>query len=202
MAAWSSPPSPRSPPRAACNEPRAETGVGANHAEHGVAGAIEPLDERLVVGGRAVAGQGSGHRAAEVDVLDKEPATRSHGGQQVGQGRGVIGDVFDNGTGMDHVEGGFLRWARVDVVAAHVQIGAVVLVEEAGVEVRGDNPPAGTDPVGQPQRHRAGAAADLQALPPLAHAQVGKVAGRRSVIERLQTVSSRSRSRCHVWSNT
>ena len=90
----------------------------------------------------------------------------------------MVTDVFDHGAGVDDVEGGVLGRTARDVVGAHFEVGAAVTVDEACVQIGGDDSAGCADLVGQPQRHRPGTTPDLQATPTLGHAKLGEEAGR------------------------
>ena len=167
----------------------AVAGIGTNRREHGLAGKVETLEDRSVLGWRGVASKRGGHWPAEVDVLDEHPAAGADGGEQVGQRGVVVGNVFNEGTGVDQVEGGLFGSTAGDVMRAHFQVRAVVFVDEARVQIGGDHSSGVPDPIGEPQGHRSGTAADLEATPSLGDAEAGEVAGRRTVVEGLQTAA-------------
>jgi hypothetical protein len=89
------------------------------------------------------------------------------------------------------VERALLQRVGKDVVALDLEIAAAVIREEAKVQVSGQDAAAGADLLGQPPRYAPGPAADLQAAPARANAQLSEVADRGAVEQVLQGAQPR-----------
>jgi hypothetical protein len=113
----------------------------------------------------------------------------------------AAGNVLEHRPRVREIEGGLRQRVGEDVVPQHFQVVAALVIEDAGIEVGGHHPAAGSHLPGQPQRHAARAAADFEALPAGADAQVTEVPDRRRVEQVLER-QRRSRSAWLAWEKT
>jgi hypothetical protein len=101
------------------------------------------------------------------------------------------GDMHQERSLVHQVERALLQRVGKDVVALDLEIAAAVIREEAKVQVSGQDAAAGADLLGQPPRYAPGPAADLQAAPARANAQLSEVADRGAVEQVLQGAQPR-----------
>jgi hypothetical protein len=62
-----------------------------------------------------------------------------------------------------------------DVVAAHIEIRTVGALKKSRIDVGRDHMSGRPDPIAQPIGHRAGAAADFEAMPSRGDSEVGEM---------------------------
>jgi hypothetical protein len=167
------------------DEPRAEVGIASDDGEGGLERANGPLVQRGMLWRVGVMRQRRGHDPAEVDGFQHQPAARPDGRDHALERAPPVRDVLQDGTCVRQVEGGFLQRVGQDVVLADVEVGPAVPVKETRVKIDGGDPPGAAHPSGQPQRDASRAESDLQAVPAVAHAQIGQALRGVAVKQRL-----------------
>ena len=124
--------------------PKGAQGVGGEVAGP-AAGAQEPVEglchahDQLVVGPGPV----DGAHLAGVEVLDQDHATGRQRIHQAGEHVESLGDVLKHQPLVDHVPRAGRDGLRHEVQGAHFELRAAVAPAPAGVEVHGQDPPAG-----------------------------------------------------------
>jgi hypothetical protein len=139
---------------------------------------------------------GPGHRlrvyrldraeAFEVTLFDEEPSAWPHSCRHLGQHRLRLRQVHQNGSAVNQVEA-----RRFDVVHQEVQRlhldRWLQMIEEAGIQISGQNLARRTDTLAEPRCDRAAASGDLQASPTPVHADPLKSRDGKRVCHRFQT---------------
>jgi hypothetical protein len=165
---------------------RADAGIGADGGEYHPDRQVDLPHQSGVFRRVHVPGLRTDHVLAHVSVLDQDPAARPDRGDQAVQGALAIRQVSQDVAGVREIERVRLDLVGRDVVGPHLQVEAPVPGHEPGVEIGGQHASGSADPVGQPSRHATRAAPYLQAPPAGADSEVGQVAGRCLVEDRLQ----------------
>ena len=93
----------------------------------------------------------------------------------------VLGHVLEHLSREDQVEGTFLERIRADVVLAHFEIGRGHLVEEARLQVGGNDSALKANAMTEPARDRAGAGADFETAPTLVYPDRRKAFNREGI---------------------
>ena len=87
-------------------------------------------------------------------------------------------------AGMDEIERAFLQRLGRDVVSTDLQVRPVCVVEEAGIDVGGDDVAGGSDAVAEPGGDATAAGTHLQAVPALGDAELRQVTDRSGIEQR------------------
>jgi hypothetical protein len=99
---------------------------------------------------------------------------------------------------MNEIEGSLGQRITSDVVATHVHVRQLDLLQKPRLDVGRQNPAGWADSVAKPSRNRAASAADFQAVPSRGHAAVREMALTGRVEERRQGRESGSGVVCGI----